>query len=425
MTTTLPHPLSVESSSTAGRSLHHWLSRSLSRRLSAFGGSRGSLLAAGVPIALVLTGLIWYLIGVSNSVLEAQSLRFEADRTAYEAAVLHARGMNVIATLNILMRSLASVVVAWGLFSNSIVFVETLCYAPGSTCDPAVADAVRKKVEAATPAVDAWTKAQIATLGQLQRLTATVTPTIAFNHSPPTSTLVSYSIPYSTSMVPDARIAAIMGSVSTPRWGLSSDLPSLPVQSAVQADFCAASGPPVWEVGEKLLIGIKEPWIFPLLVGAGYDYKKFYDSAGTKSGCLGVSGEAAGIWDAASGANPDYRFAFQVYGFAFGKDAAHELDDRNVSTLVGDGSPAPRATLGWAASSAEFFFPCTTGWASCANASVIEPAWQAQLSRVRPLPGGADLLTTIASNLNVSAPGGATKVLSSAGVWKRVADFVH
>ena len=384
----------------------------------------GSMLAMGVPIAVVLTGLVWYMIGLGNAVAEAEGVRLGADKAAYEAAVWHARGMNVIATLNLLMTSLASVLVAWAAFQETIRTAVAICFID-SSCDYNVAAALVEQVNNADPAVNAWLKAQVTTIGQLERLTATVTPSIAFNNKTPVTGLVSYAIPYSTAMVPDARIASVMGPVSTPRWGLSYTLPALPIQVARQADFCAAAGPPVAEVAQLLLDGIHAPWVIPLLKSHSIDYVGEWNALGTSSGCLGIGGEAAGIWYAGTAANPEYRFAFQVYGFAFGNDAAHDIDDQNVSTLVGAGNAAPTTRTAWTASAAEFFFPCTTDWATCAGPSLFEPSWQARLQRVRPPPGSGDVLGSIASNLTPSASGTAAAVLGSGAVWARVADLIH
>ena len=382
------------------------------------------MLAMGVPIALVLTSMVWYFLGIANTVAESQALRSSADKSAYEAAVWHARGMNVIATLNLLMESLASVLVAWGAFQQTLRTAATICYTD-SSCNAADALDLLKKVTAADPAVKTWLTSQIQVVGNLERLTATVTPTIAFNTAGASSGLVSYGIPYSVAMVPDARISGVLGPVSGPRWGLGVDLPSLPVQSAAQADFCAAAGPPVADVAEALLNGIHAPWVIPLLVAHGFDYKADWNAFGTMSGCLGVSGEAAGIWQSATTSNPNYRFAFHVYGLAFGQDAVRDNNDKNITTLVGDGRAAPTAATAWTASAGEFFFPCLTSWATCAGPSLFEPSWQARLVRVRPPPGGADVMGSIAGNLHASPPGSALAVLSSGRVWTRVRDLVH
>jgi len=398
--------------------------RSAAHRADIATDTSGSMLAMGIPIALVLTGLVWYMVGVGNAVAEAEGVRLGADKAAYEAAVWHARGMNVIATLNLLMTSLASVLVAWRAFQETIRTAATICFID-SSCDAVVAANLVEQINKADPAVNGWLDAQIKTIGDLERLTATVTPTIAFNNKTPVTGLVSYSIPYSTAMVPDSRIASVMGPVSTPRWGLSNSLPALPIQVALQADFCAAAGPPVAEVAELLLDGIHAPWVIPLLKAHNIDYVGEWTALGKSSGCLGIGGEAAGIWDAGTAAHPGYQFAFQVYGFAFGKDAAHGIDDQNVSTLVGDGNAAPTAQTAWTASAADFFFPCTTTWATCAAPSLFEPSWQARLQRVRPPPGGADVLGSIAGNLVSSASGNAAAVLGSGAIWTRVADLIH
>lgn len=73
---------------------------------------RGMILVIAIPMGAVLVGMLWYLATVGDAVLYRERLQDAADATAFENAVLHARGMNAIAMMNMLMAMLLSVVVA-------------------------------------------------------------------------------------------------------------------------------------------------------------------------------------------------------------------------------------------------------------------------------------------------------------------------
>lgn len=73
---------------------------------------RGLILIVAIPMGAMLVGLLWYLATVGDGVLFRERLQDAADATAFENAVLHARGMNALAMINMLMSLLLSVVVA-------------------------------------------------------------------------------------------------------------------------------------------------------------------------------------------------------------------------------------------------------------------------------------------------------------------------
>lgn len=58
-----------------------------------------------------VVGMIWYVIGAGDSVLYRQAMQDGADTVAYAATVYHARGMNLIAFLNIIMAAILAVLI--------------------------------------------------------------------------------------------------------------------------------------------------------------------------------------------------------------------------------------------------------------------------------------------------------------------------
>jgi hypothetical protein len=72
---------------------------------------RGAVLLVGVFFATFLVGAAYYVVGVGEAVIHRQRMQDAADAGAFAAAVLHARGMNIIALINTMMAALLSVLV--------------------------------------------------------------------------------------------------------------------------------------------------------------------------------------------------------------------------------------------------------------------------------------------------------------------------
>ena len=73
---------------------------------------RGAILLMAVFMASFLVGCLWYLIGVGDAIIYRQKMQDGADAAAYVSAVYHARGMNIIALMNIIMAALLAVLIA-------------------------------------------------------------------------------------------------------------------------------------------------------------------------------------------------------------------------------------------------------------------------------------------------------------------------
>lgn len=72
---------------------------------------RGMILVIAIPMMAILVGALWYLATVGDAVLFRERLQDAADATAFEDAVIHARGMNAVAMLNMIMAMLLCIVV--------------------------------------------------------------------------------------------------------------------------------------------------------------------------------------------------------------------------------------------------------------------------------------------------------------------------
>ncbi|HET9955595.1 MAG TPA: hypothetical protein VFQ61_13870 [Polyangiaceae bacterium] len=73
---------------------------------------RGAILVLGIFMASAMVGILWYVAGIGDALLLRERLQESADAAAFSAAVLHARGMNLIVLLNLLMASILALRVA-------------------------------------------------------------------------------------------------------------------------------------------------------------------------------------------------------------------------------------------------------------------------------------------------------------------------
>jgi hypothetical protein len=72
----------------------------------------GAVMVIGVFMAAFLVGALWYIIGLGDALLYRERMQDGADAVAFAAAVYHARGMNIIAMLNLIMAAILAVLVA-------------------------------------------------------------------------------------------------------------------------------------------------------------------------------------------------------------------------------------------------------------------------------------------------------------------------
>jgi hypothetical protein len=73
---------------------------------------RGAILVMGIFMCACLVSILWYLAGIGDAVLFRERMQEAADATAYTAAVLHARGMNLLVMMNLIMACVLAVRVA-------------------------------------------------------------------------------------------------------------------------------------------------------------------------------------------------------------------------------------------------------------------------------------------------------------------------
>ncbi|GMV18655.1 MAG: Tad domain-containing protein [Polyangiaceae bacterium] len=71
----------------------------------------GAIMIAGVFMASLLAAGVFYLIGMGNAIVYRERLQDAADAVAYTSAGVHARGMNIIVLINLVMAALLAVLI--------------------------------------------------------------------------------------------------------------------------------------------------------------------------------------------------------------------------------------------------------------------------------------------------------------------------
>lgn len=73
---------------------------------------RGGVIVLGLFVAALLVGFLYYVVGIGQAIHHAERAQDAADSGAYSVAVMHARGMNLIALFNIVQCSVVALISA-------------------------------------------------------------------------------------------------------------------------------------------------------------------------------------------------------------------------------------------------------------------------------------------------------------------------
>ncbi len=78
------------------------------KRKGFFASEDGAVMIMGVFMALALVGVIWFLLGIGASIVFREKMQEGADAGAFSSAAVHARSMNFIVVINLVMFALAT-----------------------------------------------------------------------------------------------------------------------------------------------------------------------------------------------------------------------------------------------------------------------------------------------------------------------------
>ena len=85
--------------------------------------SRGAVMLIGLFMALSLIGALWFVIGIGDAIVFRDRGQELADAAALSSATIHARGMNFIAAINIIMLCLASFYLLAAMVADFLILV--------------------------------------------------------------------------------------------------------------------------------------------------------------------------------------------------------------------------------------------------------------------------------------------------------------
>ncbi len=95
----------------------------------------GAVMVVGVFMAVLVTGFLYSIIGIGNTIIYRERMQDAADALAFSGAVIHARGMNLIALINIVMAMLMTVYLTLKVVAAALFLAALAC---AFVCQPAV-----------------------------------------------------------------------------------------------------------------------------------------------------------------------------------------------------------------------------------------------------------------------------------------------
>lgn len=94
---------------------------------------KGAILIIGIVMGTLLVGGLWHIASIGDAILFREHMQDAADSAAFESAVWNARGMNLLAMINILMSAVMAVLVVWRLammfITVALVLLTIACIA--------------------------------------------------------------------------------------------------------------------------------------------------------------------------------------------------------------------------------------------------------------------------------------------------------
>ncbi len=87
---------------------------------------RGAIMVLGIFMCACMVGALWYLAGIGSAIVYRERMQEAADAIAFSGAVLHARGMNLIVLINLVMAAILAIRVALRVAQLALVVVGTV-----------------------------------------------------------------------------------------------------------------------------------------------------------------------------------------------------------------------------------------------------------------------------------------------------------
>ena len=237
------------------------------------GDERGAILVMGIFMCACMVSILWYLAGLGDAIVFRERMGEAADATAFTAAVLHARGMNLLVMINLIMACILALRVAL-----KVAYVVLNVLAIAFSWVPGVGEALEgaaQFVEGVSSAADPAITAALEGLTAVEGIIPHVVPPAAIAGS------VQVSLKYN----PLVKEAAAANPVTT--------LEGLPVEAGDPGVLCFQAGKAVVDIIFAIIPHVDKiksivGGAFGDLVAAGGDY--FCELGGGTSGPPDISG---------------------------------------------------------------------------------------------------------------------------------------
>jgi hypothetical protein len=220
---------------------------------------RGAVLVMAVFMSVLLVAMLYFVVGIGEAVFRREGLGDAADAAAFAAAILHARGMNLIAFINLVMAALLAVLVALRVVQAVFVIGIAVCVASAYPSYGASLAYVPTFAQQAKNFGDYFEKAKdvifpaLEALHQAERVTSYVVPAIA---------VLDSAREASQSHPPAVAGVALPGAVR------------LPVEPDTFEELCARAGANVAEIVTWPLADIGMGPAAGMIEEAGYSLAK-------------------------------------------------------------------------------------------------------------------------------------------------------
>lgn len=341
----------------------------------------GAILVIGVFIAPFLVGAIYYLVACSTVITQREGLQQAADAAAFAPSVASARGMNIIAVMNILMMCITSIMIPIRALLTGYAIVASLpCYYDACLCQ-IVADAQRASPELRMRSMSAERRAE-----QLLEALSNAQDAIA-EDVPPSAKLTAITSARRT----PAFLAPRLPEVYSPSLEGEGCRKGLPVEDDTFTTVCARTRPYVWEValriaGPETLNTMGSCLSGPMAIGFASIDLLFPENPRvcTEARNRPCSGNGPHPKKVVRGAkNGSAHMAWWV------KVEGNEFDAPRTGVEVASNRKTgrrydPALDIGFAQS--EFFFDCNGGWGSSScnrdEGAMWDTKWTARLRRV-------------------------------------------
>jgi hypothetical protein len=89
----------------------------------------GQIIVLYVAASLLLVGMLWAIIGTGARVVQKETIQSSADAAAFSAAVIKAKGLNIIAFCNLVMALLLAILMLLRLIKGALMIVLGICLA--------------------------------------------------------------------------------------------------------------------------------------------------------------------------------------------------------------------------------------------------------------------------------------------------------